>query len=85
MQSANKTPKRRVDDSRVSAIDDQIGRPRLGALIEDFLPRVAAIRRAKDAALLVVAIDVAKRAHVDDVGVRRMDSDARDGLRFPEA
>ncbi len=57
-----------------------------GAIVakEDFGPGLAAVFRAEDAAFLVGAVGVAERGDVDDVGIRRMNANAGDGLRVAE-
>ena len=53
--------------------------------VEDLLPRLAAVDRPEDAALLVPREQVPHRRDVDDVRLRRVNDDARDVVRVGQA
>ena len=53
--------------------------------VESFCPRLSAIRRHKDAAFFVGSKSMTKRAHVNDVGILRVDDDCRNVFRVFES
>ena len=77
--------RRRVQHRRVLRVHHEIDDADLGADVEHLLPRGAAVHRPKHAAFLVLRVEVAHRGDVHDVGIRRMDRDARDVVRVLEA
>src|SRR5690606_20477642 len=61
-------PDRGVEDARVGRVHRQVDRAGLAALVQHQLPGLAAVFRAVDAALRVVAPDMAERRDVDQIG-----------------
>ena len=61
---------------------DQIHRARAIVLIEDLLPRLSAVARTEHAALRVRPVRMAQRRYVNDIGIRRIDANARNRLRI---
>ncbi len=71
-------PSGRIKDPRIGWIHHDVDRPRIDTRGEHLLPRLAAVLRAVEAALLLRPVQVTGRRHEDDVGIRRMDRDASD-------
>ena len=82
---ADALPRRGVQRVGIGRIHHQIDGARARTAIEHLRPRLAAVGRLEHAAHLVVRPLVAGRGDVHDVGIRRMDDDARDGLRVGQA
>src|SRR5262249_50065920 len=78
-------PGRAVERIRVVVVDDQVNNAGAVVAKEDFLPHLAAVARAIDAALFVLAERMAERRDINDVRIRGMDAHASDGLRIVEA
>ncbi len=77
---ANAIPERHVEDVRVDRIHQEpvrAGHRRIRQAVQ-LRPRLAAVHRLVQSAAADRAPDVAQRGHVHDVGVRRMEPDARD-------
>src|ERR1022692_3106900 len=53
--------------------------------VENFLPVLAAVDRAEDAALSVGPIGMAESSHENDIGIIRINDDFADGARVGEA
>ena len=77
--------RRREEDVRVRRIDDEIGRARVVVDEQRLRPRLAAVRRHEHAALRVGPEQVSHCRDPDHVRVLRVDDDAGDRLRFPQA
>src|ERR1700722_3258614 len=75
-------PRARIDDARIVRIEDQIDRADFIVDEEHVFPGRAAVVAAKNAALLARAVEMAEGCDVDEVGVLRMDADARDRARI---
>jgi len=58
-----------------------IGNPHVFIYIKDVLPGAASVRRFENAALLVRPPKPPDRRHIDDIGIRRMNSDSPDVMR----
>src|SRR5262249_32402607 len=58
---------------------------RLVVHAQDLLPRLAAVRRLVEAAILIVAVQPAQGADIDDVGVLGVDEDLADLERLLES
>src|SRR5207247_987065 len=69
---------------RVCRIERQVDRAGVAIDEEDALPRLAAVFAAIDAARLVRAEGMTHRRDVHELGIRRMDADARDVARVLE-
>ena len=78
-------PDRGVEDARVSGVHGQVHGAGFFAAVEHFVPGVAAVSGAEDAALGVGSEDVAQGCHVDQIGVLRVDADFADVAGFFEA
>ena len=66
-------------------IEGDVDAARVFVFVENFLPGLAAIGRAENAALCVRAIGMPQRRHENDVGIRRIDDDFADRARIPQA
>ena len=82
---APRFPHRGEQEARVGAVHRELDRARHVAAIEDFLPILAAVRRAIDAALGIGTEHIAQHCGIDEIGIRRMDADAADELAVAEA
>src|SRR5204862_7374735 len=82
---AARFPQRRVQRLRMIRIDDELDRAGLVVLVENLLPRLAAVLRAEDAAIGIRRRVMTERRHVDDVGVAGIDANLRDVLGLGEA
>ena len=71
-------PHGRVHDAGVRRVQRQVDCAGLVALVQHLLPRIAAVLRPEHPALLVRPERVPESSDVDQVRVRRMDSDPRD-------
>ena len=78
-------PERRVDGARVTRIEREIDGAEVVAPEQHLLPRRAAVARTIDAAVRVRAVRMPERGDEDDVGIGRVDDDARDLTRVVEA
>src|SRR5205814_2102822 len=78
-------PRAGEEDARVRRVHREVGDARRLVHEEDAVPALAAVRRPVDAALLLRAVAGAERGHERDVGVPRVDRDARDAARLLEA
>src|SRR5206468_7787739 len=85
VRRASEAPGGGVEDARVRRIERQVDRAGVATHVEDAVPRLAAVARAEHAALLVWPERVAHRRDVDEIGIVRMDADARDVARVFEA
>src|SRR5690348_15450086 len=80
------SPESGVDCARVPGVKGDVDCACVLILIENFLPRRAAIRGAENAALIIGAVGVAQRGHKKPVGVFGINYDARNllGVAQPE-
>ena len=78
-------PQGGVDHVRVPGLEDDVDRAGVGVRPQDLPPVRPAVGRLEEPALGVRAVGVAERRHEDHVGVARIDLDAPDLLRVPEA
>jgi hypothetical protein len=74
---AHHLPDAGVEDARIQRIHGQVDAPAFVALEEDFLPGLAAVLGAEDAALGVGAGHVAHGGDVDEVGIFGVDANLR--------
>ena len=74
-----------IHDVRVGRIDVDVGTAGQVVLVEHLLPALPAVHRLEEPAFLVRAPLAAERACVHDVGVARVDDEARDLLAVREA
>ncbi len=81
---AARLPQRRVDDLGVAGLEREIHRTCVLVLAEDLLPRVAAVLRAIHAAFGVRSVRMAERGDKQQIGIVRIDDDARDLLRVAQ-
>src|SRR5512132_2769459 len=72
---------RRVDDAGVIGVEDDVDGARVLVLVENLLPRLAAVGGAEDAAFRVRAEGVADRRDQHDVRITRVDDDRADLAR----
>ncbi len=84
-RSAAHLPERGVDDVGIGGIEGEIDAAGLGIFVENFLPGLAAILRAEDAALFVVGEGMAEGGDEGDVGIFGIDDQASDGVGVAEA
>src|SRR6185295_6189948 len=78
-------PERGVEDARIDRVHLQVDGADFVAARQHALPALAAVLRTVDAAHLVWAEQVAEHGDVDEIGVLRVDADARDLPRVGEA
>ena len=78
-------PQRRVDDVGIRGIDIDVLAAGVGILVEDFLKRLPAVERSKDAALFVRAVRMPERGHENPIGIARIDDDLRNLLRIAQS
>ncbi len=69
MGSATRGPGSGVEDARIVGIHREVVDADILVDVEDAIPRVAAIARAEEAALLVWTVGMAERGDVDEVRV----------------
>ena len=86
VRAADRLPEGREHDPRVRRVDREVDAAGRCAAGEDFLPGLAAVLRAEDAALGVRAVRVAERRDERGVGIARIDPDLSDvpGVREAE-
>ena len=82
---AARIPKSRVHDARIGGIDDDFDGTDVLALVEDLLPRAAAVARAKHSALDIRGIEVTNRGNEHHVGILRIHGNLADVLRVAQA
>src|SRR6185295_1449656 len=73
-------PQVSVNDFRVLRIEGERDRAGVLVFVENFLPRLAAVRRAKHAALFVRAVRMSESGDVDEIRIARIDEDRADLL-----
>src|SRR6185369_10627561 len=73
-------PQVSVNDFRVLRIESERDRAGVLVFVENFLPRLAAIRRSKHAALFVRAVRMSQSSDVDEIRIARIDEDRADLL-----
>src|SRR4051794_29637727 len=78
-------PEGGVDDARVGEVQREVHHPGFRAAEEDVLPGRPTVLRAIDAALRVRSVRMTECADIDEVRIRRMDTDLADIARLGEA
>src|SRR5262245_2932265 len=78
-------PRRRINDARIVRVESQFERADFVVDEENLFPGEAAVTAAKDAALLVGAVQVAQRRDVEEVWILRMHADARNVVGIAQA
>ena len=78
-------PERSVEDTGIRRIHHDIGRARFRAARQHLLPRLAAIRRAIDAAFGVRPPEMAQRRYIGDIRIRRVNDNRSDVVRLLQA
>ena len=74
-------PHPREENPRIVGIHFQARRASVFIHEQHVLPRLAAVHRAEDSTLTLRTVTVTQRSHVHDVGVSRVDDDARCAAR----
>ncbi len=85
IRCAIRLPQRSVQNARIRRIEDHIDRAGLVIFVENFLPGLAAICRAKHSPLGVRSICVPQRRDENNVGILRMDGESSDMARVFQA
>src|SRR5262249_28311889 len=76
---------RGVERVRIARIHREVDGAGVFVLIQDFVPRAAAVRGLEDAALGIRSPEMSGRRHVDDVGVAGVYDDAADVARVRQS
>ena len=78
-------PQRGEENVGIARIECDVDAAGLRVLVQDLLPGLAAVARAEDAALFVVAKRMSQRRDEGDVRIFRIDDQAADGVRVRQA
>ncbi len=78
-------PQHREHSLRIRRIEAEVHAAAVVVLEQDFLPRLAAVRRAIDAPLVIRAVGMSQHRHEHTVGIARVDEDRGDLLPVPQA